>query len=220
MKSSVLILAASLAAVGCASSENSPQSRYFPGQKLPQDQSIETGKVSRFITNPQGEVDGFLLEDGVQVHFPPQLSTAVTKNIAVGDMVNIKGDQHNNAIWAKIITMNKNANVIDVRDSATGKWSEHKSHGQDPHMNADSLSVSGEIDTLLKNPQGDVDGFILTEGSVVHLPPDVRKPDRSYDVGQYVEVTGRGTENVYGRSIEASSVQRQRSETTQMMDTE
>ena len=47
---------------------------------------------------------------------------------------------------------------------------------------------------------------------MVRLPADIRTPARAYDIGQYVEVTGYGSDNKFGKSVEASSVQRQSSE--------
>jgi hypothetical protein len=169
-----------------------------------------TGIVERFITTPEGEVDGLILENGMQVRFPSHMSTAITDAITVGDSITVKGyESPTDAMWAqKIITL-KNANEINIAERAKGKLLASRSEALRKRKPIDNLSVSGEIDTLLHEPSGEVSGFLLNDGSVVRLPLDIRAPSQSYDIGQYVEVTGYGTDNNFGRSIEAATVQRQ-----------
>lgn len=183
--------------VGCAST----------GQKNSNEVS---GIVSRFVTTPDGAVDGFIFEDGLQVRFPSHMSTIVTDNIAVGDEVTVKGDESTtNSVWARQIITPKNAGEIEVTKEAKGKMLPSKSERQAAYKHVNNISVRGEIEKLLVEPSGEVSGFLLTEGSVVRLPVDIRSPARAYDVGQYVEVTGYGSENKFGKSVEAATVQRQ-----------
>src|SRR6266699_615109 len=44
------------------------------------------GVVERFLLNPHGELDGLILHDGTEVHFPPHLSTAVGKALKPAPM--------------------------------------------------------------------------------------------------------------------------------------
>ncbi|AZZ37928.1 hypothetical protein CIK05_14330 [Bdellovibrio sp. qaytius] len=183
--------------VGCAST----------GQKNAGEAS---GVVSRFLTTPDGSVDGFLFQDGMQIRFPSHMSTIVTDAVAVGDEVTVKGEESTtNSMWAKHIITSKNANEIDVTSEAKGKMLAPKRERLAAIKNVNNISVRGEIDTLIVEPSGEVSGFLLTEGSLVRLPTDIRRPTKAYDVGQYVEVTGYGSENKFGKSVEASTVQRQ-----------
>jgi hypothetical protein len=43
------------------------------------------GTVSRFTLTPRGELDGFLLADGTQVHLPPHLSAELAAALRPGD---------------------------------------------------------------------------------------------------------------------------------------
>lgn len=172
-----------------------------------------SGEVDRFITTAEGEVDGFILTDGMQVRFPGHMSKAVTDGVAVGDTVTVKGEESTtNSMWAEHIITPKNAKEITIAARAKGKLLAPRKEREKAYRNLTSLTVSGEIETLLREPSGEVSGFVLTEGSVVRLPVDIRTPAQAYDIGQYVEVMGYGSENKFGKSVEASSVQRQPSE--------
>jgi hypothetical protein len=172
-----------------------------------------TGKVSRFLATPTGEVDGFILEDGMQVRFPPHMSTAITNDVAMGDTVTVKGfESTSNVIRAEKIVTAKNAHEISIEDQAKGKILPSKKKRDLARKNLQNMKVTGEIDTLIHEPTGEVSGFLLTEGSIVRLPLDIREPVRTYDVGQYVEVTGYGSQSKYGKSLEASTVMRDQTE--------
>ncbi|SAK60969.1 hypothetical protein AWB76_02999 [Caballeronia temeraria] len=47
--------------------------------------------VSRFLTNPDGDVDGFLTIDGRLVRFPPHMGTQLTATVRQGDNVQLSG---------------------------------------------------------------------------------------------------------------------------------
>lgn len=207
-----LVIFTSLVAftTGCATTDSS----YRMGPNLGQKTTWETsGVVARFITTPDGAVDGFILEDGMQIRFPQEMSTAVTNSVAIGDEVIVKGyESTTNAMWASQIITPKNASEISVTSQVKGKNLASRKQRERAYKDLESISVAGEIDTLLHEPSGEVSGFLLTEGSIVRLPMDIRTPMHAYDVGQYVEVTGFGSENKFGKSVEAATVQRQPTE--------
>lgn len=53
--------------------------------------STVSGKVERWLVNPNGDTDGFLLSDGTQVSFPPHLSTTLLQLVKAGDAVEVTG---------------------------------------------------------------------------------------------------------------------------------
>lgn len=206
----VIFMSLSALTTGCATTESSYRAGHNTGQKATWEVS---GVVSRFITTAEGKVDGFILEDGMQIRFPEHMSTAITNAVAIGDAVTVKGfESTTNAMWATRIVTPKNANEIVIVSRAKGKLLASRKEREKAYKDLESIAVAGEIDTLLHEPTGEVSGFLLTEGSIVRLPMDIRTPARAYDVGQYVEVTGFGSENKYGKSVEAATVQRQDTE--------
>jgi hypothetical protein len=50
-----------------------------------------TSSVERFLANPDGNADGMILANGVEVYFAPHLSTAVLEAIQVGDRITVYG---------------------------------------------------------------------------------------------------------------------------------
>ena len=50
-----------------------------------------TSSVTRFHVNPDGDADGMILFNGVEVHFAPYLSSAVLTAVHVGDRVTVYG---------------------------------------------------------------------------------------------------------------------------------
>jgi len=52
-------------------------------QQLPQFQ----GTVPRYTLTPRGDVNGLLLSDGTEVHFPPHMSAQLVHAIKPGDAV-------------------------------------------------------------------------------------------------------------------------------------
>ena len=50
-----------------------------------------TSSVERFLVNPDGNADGMILGNGVEVYFAPHLSTAVLTAIQVGDRITVYG---------------------------------------------------------------------------------------------------------------------------------
>lgn len=203
-----MILGSVLAA--CATKNSSYTSSHMTGQNATWEAN---GVVARFLMTPVGEIDGFILEDGMQIRFPPKMSAAITKSITIGDSVSVKGwTSSTNAMWAdKIVTL-KNANEIKMTSDTKGRLVEPKKQREKAIHDLESMTVTGEIDTLIHEPTGEVSGFLLNEGSIVRLPADIRTPLRAYDVGQYVEVTGYGSEGKFGKSVEASTVQRQQTD--------
>jgi hypothetical protein len=50
-----------------------------------------TSTVERFLVNPDGDADGMILLNGVEVYFAPYLSSAVLTAIQVGDRITVYG---------------------------------------------------------------------------------------------------------------------------------
>lgn len=52
------------------------------------------GTVSRFVTNPHGDVDGLVLSDQTEVKFPPHQGQALQEFVRIGDEVRAEGRRH------------------------------------------------------------------------------------------------------------------------------
>src|SRR5277367_6734802 len=50
-----------------------------------------TSSVERFLVNPDGNADGMILLNGVEVYFAPYLSSAVLAAVQAGDRITVYG---------------------------------------------------------------------------------------------------------------------------------
>jgi hypothetical protein len=72
---------------GLAAPAGPPSRLPYAIQQLPQFK----GTVARYTLTPRGDVDGLLLSDGTEVHFPPHMSAQLVYVIKPGDAVTVRG---------------------------------------------------------------------------------------------------------------------------------
>jgi hypothetical protein len=64
------------------------------------------------------------------------------------------------------------------------------------------LSVTGNIRVVRRNPHGDIDGAVLEDGTLLHLPPHAgRQFAELLQEGRLLTATGFGTANEFGQTI-------------------
>ncbi|ARP80000.1 hypothetical protein CAL12_03615 [Bordetella genomosp. 8] len=173
---------------------------------LPDDGTLVTTQatVSRFIPNPDGDVEGFLSTDGVFVRFPPHLSAELTAMVRPGDGVQISGrkDGSGNVKAERIVDTNNGRTLVD-RPPAPGN----------PPLPPGSrsarlsqLSAQGRVAYVTTAPRGEPDGVILADGTVIKLaPPDARQFTDLLRAGADVSAQGYGMRNQYGTALQATS---------------
>jgi hypothetical protein len=70
--------------------QDPPRPRSPTALDTPMSQTL-TGKVARFTRAPTGEIDGFELDSGAIVHYPPFLSDEITSLVAIDHQVRVTG---------------------------------------------------------------------------------------------------------------------------------
>ena len=156
--------------------------------------SLETkGTVERLLMNSQGDVDGFLLNDGTQVSVPPPMAAQLTSVIAPKDKVDVKGFRTNSRVFEAQSVFNRTT---------------EKSVALTPlNESRQQLSAQGKIRTQLYGARGEVNGVILADGTIVRFGPGfLEKSDVKLDVGQSLRASGLGTKNNIGMALEASQM--------------
>jgi hypothetical protein len=170
-----------------------------------------TGRVARWLVNPNGEVDGLLLEDGTQVAFPPHLSASLVEAVKAKDAVEITGRRAENA---KVVRASMIKNTATGR-SVSGEPREPRDAGippaQPPQPRAagalTAMNASGRIDTLLYTGRGDVNGALLQDGTVVRFPPHaVAQMADTLKPGAALYARGYGTRSAQGSALEATAI--------------
>jgi hypothetical protein len=160
--------------------------------------------VVRFLINPDGDVDGFLTNDGVLVRFPPHMSTQLTSAVRTGDTVQVSG-------WREA-GGNIRAQSISDRRSGQQLYDQPPLRGA-PRLPRElqgaglsRLSAQGQVTYVTTAPRGEPDGVILSDGTVIRLtPPVAQQFPNLLQRGARVAALGYGTRNQYGTALQATA---------------
>ena len=186
------LLAATLLAAGAGGIAYAQMDATFDLDQLP----ATRGTVAQYLPTPRGDIDGLLLTDGTEVHVPPPLSTQLVFAVKPGDAVTIHG------LHARAVKLVAAASITNDATHVTVAW------GGPPHMDrGQALSAQGAVRTTLYGPRGEINGAVLADGTVVHLPPpEAQKHADLLAAGKPLAVQGDGYAGPLGRSIDARQI--------------
>src|ERR1700759_4083399 len=87
-----------------------------------------TSSVERFLVNPDGDADGMILLNGVEVYFAPYLSDAVLMAVHVGDRITVYGElpMAEPLIVAAVIEAQDGSRIEDVGAPTSGTGREER----------------------------------------------------------------------------------------------
>ncbi|WGS54956.1 hypothetical protein LFL96_36340 (plasmid) [Paraburkholderia sp. D15] len=162
------------------------------------------GKVARFLTNPDGDVDGFMTDDGTLVHFPPHMSAQLTSAVRRGDLVQVSGRRDEGGSFAaqRITDTQTGRQVID-EPSMPGTPPMPRGAGG---AGLSLLSAQGQVAHVTTAPRGEPDGVILSDGTVIKLTPPVAQQFATLvRKGATVSAQGYGARNQYGTALQATA---------------
>jgi hypothetical protein len=155
------------------------------------------GKVAQYSLTPRGDVDGLILDDGTEVHLPPHLGAQLVFAVKPGDLVTVRGLKARAVPMIDAISVTNDASRQSVIDNGP----------PGPRGAGQILQASGHVKAQLHGPRGELNGVLLEDGTIVHLPPD--EADRLAEqlaVGQPLYVTGDGIAIPLGRVIAAQQI--------------
>lgn len=188
------------------------------------------GKVTQYDLTPRGDVDGLLLDDGTQVHFPPHLGTEIVAVIKPGDAVTVHG------LKARALPL---VQAMSVTADASGKTVQDDGPPGGPHGmrppggpggpgpmghgpggpggpgpmghglmgRGEPMTAQGTVKAALYGPRGDVNGVLLDNGTIVRLPPpEAARLGDQLKAGQTVAVRGHGFSNNLGTVVMARAI--------------
>jgi hypothetical protein len=190
VKSALLAATLLISAGGLAMAQLS--STYDPAQ-LP----VIKGKVEQYTLTPRGEVNGFIMTDGTEVHVNPSLSTELVFAVHPGDAVTIHG------LKARAIPMVAGVSVTNDASgtTVTGPM------GRPGMWRGAALEDTGTIKAQLHEPRGEVNGVLLQDGTVVRMPPaEATRLATELTVGRSVVVHGMGLKSALGEVIMARQI--------------
>jgi hypothetical protein len=175
---------------------------------LPSSMNAEvTGPVTQYLLNHHGDVDGLLLEDGTQVHFPPHMERDLLAVAKPHDIVQAQGyrGEGGPVVDASVITNTQTGQSVAQREPS---WRDRPV--LPPHVRDLALTerhAEGTIRTLLYGSRGEMNGAVLDDGTIVRIPPHaITQVDNLLQAGRSIQAVGYGTENEYGRVLEATTI--------------
>ena len=155
------------------------------------------------MMNPDGLIDGILLSDGTIVRFALHMSQQLVQTVKPQDSVSVDGFiEYQGTIHATTITNPASQqSVVDTPPSAQNPPPSSSQEVRQP------MSVTGTIKVLTHAARGEIDGAVLDNGTIVHIPPHMGAQYANlFQVGATLAAAGFGTINTYGRSLEATSI--------------
>jgi hypothetical protein len=198
------MLAAAPAAIAQAPKEPPPKAKGAQGPELPS--STIAGNVTRYLITPMGDVEGLVLDTGTVARLPMHMGKDLVEVVKVGDAVSIEGvkDDQGTAFRAYSITDIKTKQIVVRRDKT---WTEVTLPKSLRSLGLKELTANGAVQTILTGPQGETQGVILDNGTIVRFGKDaVYAASAQMKIGAKLAAKGFGTENEYGRAIDAASI--------------
>jgi hypothetical protein len=169
-----------------------------------------TSSVERFLVNPDGDADGMILFNGVEVYFAPYLSTAVLTAVRVGDRITIYGvlPMAEPMIVATVIEA-ANGERIEDRGVPIRNPSQEQQQRGSKERETTLLQVEALVRRTLHGPLGETRGVLLDDGTSVTLPAlagqdlsDLLSP------ASWLTVRGEGIFTELGTAIRADQIGR------------
>ncbi|CAE6810886.1 hypothetical protein R75465_05388 [Paraburkholderia aspalathi] len=168
------------------------------------DLTTAQGTVARFLTNPDGDVDGLLTSDGVLVHVPPHMGPQLTSMVRPGDNVQVSGRRDaGGALAAQRITDTRSGQQLEDQPPLPGT---QRLPRELRGVALSRLSVQGQVAHVTTAPRGEPDGVILADGTVIRLtPPIAQQFPTLVQTGAKVSAQGYGTRTQYGTALQATA---------------
>ena len=205
MRTRPALFAAALLAGGAGIAIAQNAATYDPGQ-LP---AIK-GRVAEYSLTPRGDVDGLIMADGLEVHLPPHLGTQLVFAVKPGDAVTIHGLRARVLPMVQAMSVSNDASGATVTDAGPGG-------PRGPHAPGQDLTAQGTIKAPLHGPQGELNGVLLSDGTIVRLPPpDAERMQAQLTAGAPLYVRGEGFAGPLGRVIAARDIGKDAAQTTQI----
>ena len=162
------------------------------------------GTVERFLLNPHGEIDGFVMNSETQasilVHTPPHMETELTRHVIAGDVVGVRGVRPRKAdlIAAVAVTTTNGACIIDPGPD------HDREH---PKLERKKMSAEGTVRLSLFGPKGELRGALLADGTVIRIgPKEAEQVAKLLHPNAKIAVRGDGIETKHGRVVHAKDV--------------
>ena len=171
------------------------------------------GTVRQFTLTPRGDIDGLILTDGTEVKTPPHLSSEIAFSVKPGDKVAIHGLRAAALPLVRAVSITDEAtkNTI-VDDGPRGPGGPPPPPGgpgaaPPPPPGAVVTEATGRVRMSLHGPEGDINGALLEDGTVLRVPPpDAYRLASLLAPGQTVFAQGSAFASPLGKVIDVERI--------------
>ena len=130
--------------------------------------------MERFLINPHGEIDGFLLAGGLEVHVLPHLSGEIRAAVQPGASVSVFGVRPRNTemIAAVAVETAPGKRIVDHGPPGHGRKGGKRgtpAHGEKPKQ--PPVEAEGIVGRPLHGPKGEVRCALLEDRRTIRIPP-------------------------------------------------
>ncbi|MBC9879585.1 hypothetical protein G8O24_19780 [Bradyrhizobium sp. INPA01-394B] len=161
------------------------------------------GTFERFVLNPHGEVDGFVMRDKqttILVHTPPHMDGELTRHLARGDKVRVRGVRPRGAQLLAAVSVTT-AGGRDIVDEGPDHDRKH------PKVKHEPMSVHDRVELSLFGPKGELRGALLSDGTVLRIgPKEAEHVAALLAPGAKLAARGDGLKTKHGRVIHALEI--------------
>ncbi|WGD56034.1 hypothetical protein QA641_20330 [Bradyrhizobium sp. CB1650] len=161
------------------------------------------GTFERFVLNPHGEVDGFVMKDrqaALLVHTPPHMDHELTRHLSPDDNIRVRGVRPRGAelLAAVAVTTADGRQIVDEGPNHDRKH---------PNVRQETMAAEGTVRMSLFGPKGELRGALLVDDTVVRIGPKEAEMVAALLVpGAALAARGDGLLTKHGRVIHAVEV--------------
>lgn len=171
------------------------------------DATTLTGKIQQYLLNPEGRVDGLLLNNGLQVKFPPHLNRNLVAQVSPGTDISVTGKTGVSTPFGQEMKAREITNRQTQQTITNEPIADAPPPPPPTPTDYSSLSAEGTAQQWLVGHREEINGVILSSGVQVKFPPHVgNQLVDTAQVGDKVQVQGFGTRNKYGEVIKATTL--------------
>lgn len=159
------------------------------------------GRITQFLLNPHGEIDGLILNGDLQVHVPPHLGRKLPRHVVVGDRICVRGVKARGAAMIAAVQLTARGGV-DLVDDGPAHDAPKPSRAARKQM-----ELRGEVAFALHGPKGELNGALLTSGVALRLPPHAAAELHAYlRAGAHVQAWGLGVATSHGATLDVHEI--------------
>jgi hypothetical protein len=155
------------------------------------------GDLKEFFSHgKRGETNGFKLDSGLEIHFPPHLANRLVELMGIGDEIEVDGEERTNREGVKHIKPHTIANITRGATLAVKDFPpphEKKKRDKEKHdRENEAAEIVGEVLHFKKGKHGETKGLALNARIEVRFPPHLSAQiEEIAAAGERIKVAGR-----------------------------